>query len=168
MKTEELRAKGLTDEMIDFVMQEYGKGINAEKQKAKDAEDRLKGFEGVNVDELNTTIQNLRSELEAEKTKNTETIDEINFNNLVEKTLTAKKVKNLKSALALLDVETLKKAENRDEAVVSAVDAIVESDGYLFGSEEPINNPVLNLNNNGQKLSGVEEAFLKRNPNLKI
>ena len=169
MKTEDLRANGLTDEMIAFVMAEYGKDINAEKQKTKDAEDRLKGFEGVDVEALNKQVSDLQAELETEKNKSATALDEVNFNNLIEKTLTAKKARNLKTAIALLDVETLKKAENREEAVNKAVDAIVESDGYLFGSSEPIENPVQKLDDtNNKTLSGVEEAFLKRNPGLKL
>lgn len=36
MKTEDLQAKGLTQEQIDYVMAEYGKDINGIKQERED------------------------------------------------------------------------------------------------------------------------------------
>lgn len=66
MKTEELKAQGLTDEQISFVMAENGKDIGkiqkrlddaiAEKSKeterANNAEETLKGFEGKDFDAI--------------------------------------------------------------------------------------------------------------------
>lgn len=76
MKTEELKAKGLTDEQISFVMAEHGKGLTklqndnaaltAErdewKGKAETAEGTLKNFEGIDP-------QNIQKELDDWKTK---------------------------------------------------------------------------------------------------
>ena len=57
MKTEDLKAQGLTDEQINFVMSENGKDIKREKDRADNyksqldtATQTLKGFEGVNVE----------------------------------------------------------------------------------------------------------------------
>jgi len=66
MKTEELKAKGLTEEQISFVMSENGKDIKAEQDKyavleaeknnyktqLETAQASLKEFEGVDVKEL--------------------------------------------------------------------------------------------------------------------
>ena len=56
MKTEDLQAKGLTQEQIDYVMAEYGKDINGIKQERdtyktqlSTAQATLKSFEGVNI-----------------------------------------------------------------------------------------------------------------------
>lgn len=76
MKTEELKAKGLTDEQISFVMAEHGKGLTklqndnaaltAErdewKGKAETAEGTLKNFGGIDP-------QNIQKELDDWKTK---------------------------------------------------------------------------------------------------
>lgn len=70
MKTEELKAQGLTQEQINFVMAENGKDIDKiqkklddmtaerdkEKGRADTAEETLKGFDGVDVEKLNKSI----------------------------------------------------------------------------------------------------------------
>ena len=54
MKTEDLQAKGLTQEQIDYVMAEYGKELNGIKQDRDNyktqlaaAQTTLKSFEGI-------------------------------------------------------------------------------------------------------------------------
>ena len=63
MKTEDLQAKGLSQDQIDYVMAEYGKDINGIKQERDNyktqlstAQATLKSFEGVNVSELQGKI----------------------------------------------------------------------------------------------------------------
>ena len=70
MKTEDLQAKGLTQEQIDYVMAEYGKDINGIKQERDTyktqlctAQATLKSFEGVNISELQGKIQTLTTDL---------------------------------------------------------------------------------------------------------
>lgn len=60
MKTEDLKAQGLTEEQIAYVMAENGKDITREKNRADSvqtqlnaANETLKGFEGVDVAALN-------------------------------------------------------------------------------------------------------------------
>lgn len=96
MKTEELKSKGLTQEQIDFVMAENGKDLKqlqddnktltterddlkkkveaAEEkeetlqQQLKDAQDTIKGFDGVDVEKLNKDIADYKERAEkAEK-----------------------------------------------------------------------------------------------------
>lgn len=96
MKTEELKSKGLTHEQIDFVMAENGKDLKqlqddnktltaerddlkkkvdaaAEKeeslqQQLKDAQDTIKGFDGVDIEKLNKDIADYKERAEkAEK-----------------------------------------------------------------------------------------------------
>ena len=70
MKREDLTAKGLTTEQIDFVMAEYGKEINplkAERDSYKNqldtAQASLKAMEGIDAAALQTKVTNLtRSE----------------------------------------------------------------------------------------------------------
>lgn len=96
MKTEELKSKGLTQEQIDFVMAENGKDLKqlqddnktltAERddlkkkvdaatekeeslqQQLKDAQDTIKGFDGVDVEKLNKDVADYKARAEkAEK-----------------------------------------------------------------------------------------------------
>lgn len=82
MKREFLEGLGLEKDVIDQIMAENGKDINREKNRADnvqtqldEAKNALKGFEGVNVEELSgkvTTAEQqvaaLQAELAAEKT----------------------------------------------------------------------------------------------------
>jgi len=50
--------------------------------------------------------------------------------------------RNEKAVMALLDVETLKASKDQTEDIKKALETAKESDAYLFGANEPINNPV--------------------------
>ena len=77
MKTEELQALGLNEDQIKKVFELSGKDVNAEKKKTADAEtdrdqwkkraetaeDTLKGFEGVDVADLNKQIEDWKTKL---------------------------------------------------------------------------------------------------------
>ena len=79
MKTEDLKALGLEQEVIDKVFALNGKDVEAEKTKAKKAENErdnykaqldtakeaLSKFDGVNVDDLKGQITKLQGDLKA-------------------------------------------------------------------------------------------------------
>lgn len=76
MKREDLTAKGLTTEQIDFVMAEYGKEINplkAEKDSYKNqldtAQASLKAMEGIDAAALQTKVTNLTAQLQGKDTE---------------------------------------------------------------------------------------------------
>lgn len=78
MKTEELQALGLNEDQIKEVFRLNGKDVEAEKRKtekaesdrdqwkdrAETAEETLKGFDGVDVDQLNKDIQTWKDKAE--------------------------------------------------------------------------------------------------------
>ena len=45
--------------------------------------------------------------------------------------------------MGILDVNALKESKDQSKDITAALDAIKESDAYLFGSDEPIDNPVI-------------------------
>lgn len=82
MKTEDLKAQGLTDEQISFVMAENGKDLkklqkenenlttdrDTWKEKAEAAEETLKGFEGIDPAQVQTELATWKKKAEdAEK-----------------------------------------------------------------------------------------------------
>ena len=82
MKTEELKAQGLTEEQISFVMAENGKDLkklqkendnlsadrDTWKEKAEAAETTLKGFEGVDLETMQKELSDWKQKAtEAEK-----------------------------------------------------------------------------------------------------
>ena len=97
MKTEDLKAQGLTDEQISFVMSENGKDIgkiqkkiddmtedrDKEKNRADTAEETLKGFDGVDVEKLNKSINEWKEKAETAEREYQEKLAERDFNDLL-------------------------------------------------------------------------------------
>lgn len=76
MKTEDLQAKGLNQEQIDFVMSEYGKDVNAikaerdgYKTQLDTAQTSLKAMEGIDAAGLQTKVSDLTKQLQDKDTE---------------------------------------------------------------------------------------------------
>lgn len=94
MKTEELKAQGLTDEQIAFVMKENGKDISklqkerddltADRDKwktqAETAEKTLEGFDGVDVEQLKKDIETYKQKAKDAEDEFAAKINERDFN----------------------------------------------------------------------------------------
>ena len=57
--------------------------------------------------------------------------------------------RNEKSVMALLDVDALKASKDQSTDIKKALEAVKESDAYLFGADEPFLNPVGPTGGNG-------------------
>jgi len=110
MKTEDLKAQGLSDEQIKFIMAENGKDITAEQAKITVETDKLtkanatitqlqdtvKKFDGVDVDKL-------KSDLTALETKYNTDLSATKLNYALETRLAKEGAVNSKAVKALLD-----------------------------------------------------------------
>lgn len=139
MKTEDLQAKGLTQEQIDYVMAEYGKELNGIKQDRDNyktqlaaAQTTLKSFEGVNVQELQGKITQLTADLANKETEYQKQIADRDFNDLLKATAEGYKPRNLKAVMPFLDVEKLKGSKNQEADIKAALDAVKKDNAYLF------------------------------------
>lgn len=180
MKTEELKAKGLTEEQISFVMEENGKDVNAVKSKLEaerdnykeqltTAKNALKEFEGVDVKELNGKIAQLTADLTRKDDEYRQKLADMEFEGVLNDAIRSSSARDAVSVRANLDLAALKASKNQAEDIKSAIEKVKTEKSFLFGSDEPILNPVAPQSGSGGKgLSGVEAAFLARNPGLKI
>lgn len=184
MKREDVRAKipGITDEQLQWLMDEHGKGITREKNVAADIQEKLdaanatlqttqeslKAFEGVDVAELQGKVTQLQTQLD-EQQKN------YAFDTALDKAIWNAKGKNVKAIRGMLDLDTLRKSEKLDEDIAAALKALAESDGWAFGdASSPAGN--MSVNTGGEHgqggdaggQDGVVEAFAKLNPGLKL
>ncbi len=139
MKTEDLQARGLTQEQIDYVMAEYGKELNGIKQDRDNyktqltaAQTTLKSFEGVNVQELQGKIIQLTADLANKETELQKQIADRDFNDLLKATAEGYKPRNLKAVMPFLDVEKLKGSKNQEADIKAALDAVKKDNAYLF------------------------------------
>ena len=139
MKTEDLKAQGLTEEQINFVMSENGKDIKREKDKADNyksqldtATQTLKGFEGVNVEEMKSKISQLTSDLENSLRKHAEELAQRDFNDLLNSYATEYKARNIKAVMPFLDVEALRQSKNQKDDLKTAFETVKKENGYLY------------------------------------
>ena len=144
----------LEKSIIDSIMAENGKEINGLKDDHKkavealeaerdgfkaqldDAQKKLKGFDGVDVNELQGKVAQLTQDIDDNKKKYEAEIADIKFANLLESKITQSGARNNKAVLALLDVAALKQSHNQEQDILAAITAVKASDDYLFTTTE--------------------------------
>ena len=119
------------------------------KSQLETAQTALEEFKGVDVKELQGKIEKLNNDLAAKDTEHQQKLAEIEFNGKVESFLGKSGAKNMKAVKALLDLEALKASTNQDTDIQSAIDACKEENGFLFGADEPFNNPTYRTEGGG-------------------
>lgn len=99
----------------------------------------LDKFKDVNVEELNSTIATLKTDLANKDHELKEKIADRDFNDLLKDSIASAKGRNVKAITALLDVDTLKTSKNQKEDVAAALKVLSEAEDskMLFGEPEP-------------------------------
>ena len=172
MKTEDLKAQGLTDEQISFVMSENGKDIgkiqkklddmtadrDKEKSRADTAEETLKGFDGVDVEGLNKSIADWKKKAEDAEKDYKQKLADRDFNDLVSAEIAKANGLNKKAIMALLDVDNLKASKNQKDDVASAIKALSEADDskMLFKAENIVTPHFTSVNKGGNNGGGIK------------
>ncbi len=143
MKTEDLKAQGLTDEQIKFIMSENGKDIAVEQAKItaetekltkatetiKTLQETVKKFDGVDVEKL-------KGDLTALETKYNTDLSATKLNNALEMALITGKAKNTKAVKALLDVEGIKLDGDKLLGLDEQLTKLKTDNSYLFEEEK--------------------------------
>ena len=136
--------EALPKEVIDAIMQENGRDIQAAKdaavkpyadyQNLKDENQRLKDQQGDNVVD-GKTAQQWKEEHDKAVSNHQKELDGIKFQHVLEGAITAAKGKNAKGIIANLDVEALRGSEDQQKAIKEALEGLKKTDGYLFDTE---------------------------------
>ena len=142
---------GLEKDTIDKVMAEHGKTVKDLKsddvdelkktndtlqsqltEREKDLDDLKKKYEG--DDGLSSQLETLQTKYNEQKTTYEQQLEQIKFDSLLNDALSQSGVRNVKAARALLDMEKLAMADDKEELLgyEEQIKAIEESDGYLF------------------------------------
>lgn len=118
--------------------------IQSEKLKTTEGKvttltESLDKFKDVNVDELNSTIATLKTDLANKDQELKDKIADRDFNDLLKDSITSAKGRNAKAITALLDLETLKVSKNQKEDITAALKTLAEAEDskMLFGEPEP-------------------------------
>lgn len=165
MNTETLKAQGLTEEQINFVMAENGKDIgkiqkklddmtadrDKEKGRADTAEETLKGFDGVDVDKLNQSIKDWQKKAEDAEKEYNQKIADRDFNDLLKEAITNAHGLNEKAIMGCLDITTLKASKNQKSDIESAIKALTEAEDskMLFKADDKITPHFTSVNKGG-------------------
>lgn len=139
--------QALPKEIIDAIMDENGRDIEAAKKPFADyeslkeqlqaAKDGLAAFKDVDVDKLQGKITELTGQL-ADKDKQWQAkLDGMAFDGRIKDAITAAKGRNAKAIAALLDTDTLRASKNQEADIKAALDALKKDNGYLFETETP-------------------------------
>lgn len=185
MKREDVKTKipGITDDQLDWLMNENGKDVTAERNKAtglqaqvdtltgqlQTAQDGLKAFEGVDVAQLQSQIQKLQSDIQAQA-------DAFAFDSLLDGAIRDAKGRNVKAIRSLLDVDALKASKNQVADIKAALEKCQQENGWGFETApaEPSAAPSGMSTGAGHGAGGNSEQdgvmahFMAMNPGLKI
>lgn len=137
----------LPKEIIDAIMDENGRDIEAAKKPFADyeslkeqlqtAKDGLAAFKDVDVEKLRGEITALTGQLADKDKQWQEKLDGMAFDGRVKEAITAAKGRNAKAIAALLDTDTLRTSKNQEADIKAALDAIKKDNSYLFEAETP-------------------------------
>ena len=113
--------------------------LKTAEEKVTTLTENLDKFKDVNVDELNNTINTLKTDLANKDKELNEKLAERDFNDLLRESINSAKGKNAKAITALLDVDTLKASKNQKDDIAAALKTLSEAEDrkMLFGYPEP-------------------------------
>ena len=132
------------------------------KSSLDDVNAKLKEFEGVDVNDLQGQITKLQGDLKAKDDEYAAKEADRMFMDSVKEAVKTAGGRNEKAVIAMLDIDALKKSKNQSDDIKTALENVKKSDGYLFGVNEPINNPVGGAGGNGGADIGGDEMSALR------
>lgn len=149
MKREEIKTilgEGAADEVVTKLLDALHAEIEPHKTAAKTAQDALAAKvaeidelskKTTDADELKKQLNDLKAKYDAETKEAAEKLAQIEFDGAVKDVLTKHGARSEKAVRAMLDLDALKKSNNRNDDIEKAVTALKESDAYLFGEDGP-------------------------------
>lgn len=185
MNREFLREQGLSDEQVEAVIKEHGKSTNDIKEKAdkvdglesqiedlqgqiqeRDTQLEKLGNKAKDSEELTAEINRLKQENETATNELKDKLQKQSFDFTLEKALGKAGAKNPKAVKALLDTESIKLDGETLLGLDDQLKALQESDGYLFGEDEPAGLKGRKPHESGQNPTGVKNPWSKEHFNL--
>ncbi len=144
---------------------DYDKAVSQRdnyKASLDDVNTRLKEFEGVDVKDLQVQITKLQGDLKAKDDEYAAKEADRVFMDSVKEAVKAAGGRNEKAVIAMLNIDALKESKNQSDDIKKALEDVKKSDGYLFGANEPINNPVGGTSGGGGADPGADDVAALR------
>ncbi|MEG0852689.1 MAG: phage scaffolding protein [Angelakisella sp.] len=158
-------------DLVDKILDENSKDIEATKGKFSDYDDlktqlaeagkTIEGFKAMDIDGIKKAADDWKTKAEQAEKDAAAKIAEMEFNTLLDGTITSAKGRNAKAIKALLDMDTLKASKNQTEDVQKALEALKGENGYLF--EDSQTPPPYAAGTGGKPMNGeiTHDAFAK-------
>lgn len=170
----------LPKEVIDMIMDENGHDIETVKAKFADydtikeqlteANKQIEGFKSMDIDGVRKAAEEWKQKAEQAEKDAAQKIADMQFEGAIKDAITAAKGKNVTAIAALLDRDTLRQSKNQSDDIKKALEGLKKDNDYLFDGEQtpPPYAPGAGSQNMGGGVGGVEAAFAKLNPGLKL
>lgn len=129
MKTEFLKGLGLSQEVIDKIMAENGKDIEAEQKKTSKAEQERDGYR--------ESADDWKQKAEDAKAEADQKIQSMQFDYAISDAITGAKAKNAKAVKALLNMDSLKFNDGEIIGLDKQIETLKSENDYLFESDKP-------------------------------
>ena len=118
---------------------EYEKKVNrltedlaAEKKRADDAAETLKGFDGKDFDAITRERDEWKTKHDNAVATHQKEQEEREFNEMLSNAISETKGKNTKAITALLDLDALRKSKNQEKDIKAALEGVKKENEYLF------------------------------------
>lgn len=138
--------------------------LAAEKKRADEAAETLKGFEGKDFDAITRERDEWKTKHDNAVAAHQKEQEERDFNSVLESAITEAKGKNNKAIMALLDLDKLRSSKNQEKDIKAALDAMRTESGYLFddnGGAPTFTDPNGNGGNKGGAITKKDIMAIK-------
>ena len=132
--------------------------LNAEKKRADDAVETLKGFEGKDFDAITRDRDEWKRKHDDEVAKHKKEQEDREFNTSLESAITDAKGKNAKAIMALLDLDKLRGSKNQEKDIKAALESVRTDNEYLF---EAVDGPPARFDDSGNKGNPAGKMTMK-------
>lgn len=106
--------------------------LAAEKKRADDAVETLKGFEGKDFDAIIRDRDEWKTKHDNAVAAHQKEQEEREFNEMLSAAISESKGKNNKAITALLDLDALRKSKNQEKDIKAALEGVKKDNEYLF------------------------------------
>ena len=165
--------KGNYRTITDYELQK--EKLTQANEKVETLTTSLDKFKNVDVDQMTQTVEDLKKQLSTKDSEFEQKLKDRDFDDLLTGSIASAKGKNAKLIKALLadKLDNLKSSKNQKEDIETELKALAEAEDskFLFGEPEDVIggiNPIGGVGKAGTNLSGVEKAFMERNPDIKL
>ena len=135
----------LSKEVIDAIMSENGRDIEAAKKPFADydtiksqldeAQKTIKGFQDQDIEGVRKSAKDWEEKYNQAIEDHKQQMANMAFDRSLDDAIAGVKGKNAKAIKALLDVESLQKSNNQEADIKAALEALKKDSGYLFDAE---------------------------------